>query len=204
MKLLVLGASGFSNEVVDIAVALGHEIVGFVGRPGENGTHALTGRPIRDTHEGFEFDAFVTGIGATSIRKREYERLIEVAPFATLVHPSAIISPSATLGDGCLVAQNVVVNALARVGRHSILNVSCCVAHDCVVGDHVHVAPAVQMAGGSSVGSGTFCGTSTVILPLIAVGEWCVCGAGSVVNRAVPDGTTVVGVPAKAIGTTRS
>jgi len=204
MRLLVLGASGFSNEVVDIARAAGHEIVGFVGLPSEHGTHALTGLRISDTHEDFEFDAFVSGIGATDVRRREYERLRGIAPFATIVHPSAIVSPSATLGDGCILAQNVIVNALAMVGNDTILNVSCCVAHDCVVGEHVHIAPAVQMGGGSSVGTGTFCGTSSVVLPLVSVGAWCVCGAGSVVNKPVPDGTTVVGVPAKALGKARS
>ena len=196
MKFVVLGASGFSYEVTDLIHELGHEIVAFLGKSGETGVHDLTSCPITDSLDGLAFDAFVIAIGHTSVRKSEFERLRRIAPFATLIHPSACLSPHATIGEGCLLMQNVVVNAKAVVGANTVLNVGCCIAHDCVVGEHVHIAPGVQMGGGSSVGEGTFCGTSTVILPHVAVGAWAVCGAGAVVNKPVRDDAIVAGVPA--------
>jgi acetyltransferase-like isoleucine patch superfamily enzyme len=55
------------------------------------------------------------------------------------------------------------------------------------------------MGGGSSVGEGVFCGTSSVVLPNTAVGAWSVCGAGAVVTSEVPERSLAVGIPAKVV-----
>jgi acetyltransferase-like isoleucine patch superfamily enzyme len=49
------------------------------------------------------------------------------------------------------------------------------------------------------VGPGAFIGVHCVILPGVTVGARAIVGAGSVVTEDVPDGATVVGVPAKPI-----
>ena len=79
-----------------------------------------------------------------------------------------------------------------------LLNVGCCVAHDCMVGDHAHLAPSVMLGGGVvTFGAGVFCGTAAVVLPDRRVGDWAVCGAGAVITRDVPDGALALGVPAR-------
>lgn len=198
MRLAIVGAGGFSSEVVDLAVACGHEVVGFVD-DSVRGEHSLSKLPIVGSWSDLAIEAAVIAIGDTASRASMFERMEGVIEVITLVHPSACVSASATLGRGTLVMQNVVVNAEACVGENVILNVGCCVAHNCVVGDHCHVAPAVQLAGGSSVGSRTFCGTSSVVLPGISVGDRCSLGAGAVVTKDVPDHATVVGVPARPV-----
>ena len=45
-------------------------------------------------------------------------------------------------------------------------------------------------------------GARSTILPGVTIGSHCVVGAGSLVNKDVPDGTVVAGVPAKFICTT--
>lgn len=196
MRLVILGAGGFSREVYDLATACGHAVVGFVDDVAE-GLHEPTGLTIARDPDHFEADGAAVAVGDTVTRAEFFKRFGPRLEFATLIHPSACISPSATVGPGCLVMQNVVVNAQALVGADVILNVGCCIAHDCVVGSHSHIAPAVQMAGGSSVGELTFCGTAAVVLPGVHVGTRCVLGAGTVVTRHVADGQTVVGVPAR-------
>ena len=56
--------------------------------------------------------------------------------------------------------------------------------------------------GKISVGSRTFIGCNSTILPGVKIGERCVIGAGSVVTKDVPDGTVVAGVPARVVMTT--
>lgn len=56
--------------------------------------------------------------------------------------------------------------------------------------------------GRIKVGSNSFIGAHTIIMPGVTIGERCVIGAGSIVTKDIPDGMVVCGVPARAIKTT--
>lgn len=197
VRLIVIGAGGFGREVVDLAVACSHEVVGFYDEDRERAGTTVRGMPVVCERDALAYDGFALAVGDTAARARLYVEFAAVSEAPVLVHPSACVSPSASLGAGTLVMQNVVVNADAAVGEACILNVGCCVAHDCRVGAACHLAPAVQMAGYSAVGERVFCGTASVILSGIEVGDGAVCGAGAVVTKPVAEGWVVVGVPAR-------
>jgi acetyltransferase EpsM len=61
----------------------------------------------------------------------------------------------------------------------------------------VHVSPGAQLGGNVYVGEGAHIGIGASIKPGVKIGKWSVVGAGAVVVNDVPDGVTVVGVPAK-------
>ena len=121
------------------------------------------------------------------------------AGFATLVHPRAWVAPRATLGAGCQVMAGALVNAHAQFGEHVILNLGSSVSHDCVLGSGVTLGPGARLAGGVTIGDATAVGMGALVLPGVAVGCNATIGAGAVVTRAVPDGATVVGNPARAL-----
>ena len=56
--------------------------------------------------------------------------------------------------------------------------------------------------GRIKVGSHTFIGAHSIIMPGVTIGERCVIGAGSVVTKDIPDGVVACGVPAKIIKST--
>lgn len=56
--------------------------------------------------------------------------------------------------------------------------------------------------GKIEVGEYSFVGARTTILPGVTIGNHCVIGAGSLVNKDIPSGTVYAGVPAKYICTT--
>ena len=56
--------------------------------------------------------------------------------------------------------------------------------------------------GRISVGDDTFIGLGSLILPGTTIGKNCIIGAGSVVRGMVPDGSVVMGNPAKVVMTT--
>jgi sugar O-acyltransferase (sialic acid O-acetyltransferase NeuD family) len=198
VRFVVIGAGGYSKEVADLVAACGHQVVGFVDES-YTGVHQSTGLPVVGSLEELAFEAAVIAIGDRRSRARWYEQLRSLVPTPTLVHPTAVVSPTAVLGEGVQIMQFAVVNAQASIGDDSIINVAACVAHDCVVGPHSHVAPAVQMGGCSSIGEGCLVGTSATILPAIRMGAGCVIGAGAVVISDVAAGTTAVGVPARPV-----
>jgi len=71
------------------------------------------------------------------------------------------------------------------------------VDHDCRIGDFVHLAPGVRLAGEVTVGEGALIGIGASVLPGVCIGAWDVVGAGAVVTEDVAPGVTVVGVPAR-------
>jgi len=204
LPVLLLGAGGFAEEVADlVSDCPGFEVAGFVeSRDRSRCEQPLAGRPV---HWIDEIGAFAgthlacCALGTTD--RAEFTRQVEEAglAFATIVHPSAHVSRTAVLDAGVLVGAAVVVGAYAHVGNHTILNRGVLVGHHVEIGSHVSVMPGANIAGFAVVGDQAYVGMGALVLNNRRVGAQAVIGAGSVVTKDVSTGTTVVGVPARAM-----
>lgn len=197
MRILIMGAGGFAREVADLCADLGHEVAAMYAEEPESSE--VNGIPVVTELDAVSFDSAVIAVGDSTVRKRWWEMLDSAARCEPLIHPSAYVSPSATLGNGTTVMQNAVVTANAVIGGNSLLNVGCYVAHDCTIGAHTHVAGGVNLGGYASVGEGCLLGTGAILLPSASVGDWVTCGAGAVILDNVPSRDTVAGIPARSI-----
>ena len=83
------------------------------------------------------------------------------------------------------------------IGVNCIINTAANVDHDCILADHIHICPGVNLAGGIKIGSNTMVGIGASIIPELQIGCNVVVGAGSTVIADIPDNTVVVGVPAR-------
>jgi len=72
------------------------------------------------------------------------------------------------------------------------------------VGDWCTLSDHVDITGKVSLGDAVFAGTHACVLPGLRVGDRAVVGAGAVVTRNVPSGSTMFGVPAKLVRTKAS
>jgi len=141
--------------------------------------------------------AFVA-LGSSHVRSAVTDRCLAAGlDLVTIIAPSAQVGVTASVGAGSIVLHKAVVGANARVGRGSIINTGATVDHDCVIGEFVHIAPGANLAGTVTVGDGAMVGIGATIVPGIRIGAGATVGAGAVVVRDVPDGCTVVGVPAQ-------
>lgn len=148
-----------------------------------------------------ERPALVLGFGgAPAGRTRAVSAYGADATWAAVVHETAWVSPSATIGRGAVVLAGAVVNAGARIGDHAIVNSRAVVEHDVTVGLGSHIGPGAVIGGGTTVGRETVVGLGAAIRDHIAIGDRVVVGMGAVVVADVSDDTTVLGIPARARG----
>lgn len=97
----------------------------------------------------------------------------------TIIHPAAVVSPTAVLGSGTFLAAGAVVNADAKIGEGVIINTAASVDHDCTIEPYAHVAPGARLCGGIFVGARSLIGTGAVLIPGVSVGADAVVGAGA-------------------------
>ena len=155
---------------------------------------------------GLELDPELTlpedehGLICIGNNKRRSELIRQLLPMlGTAIHPSALISPSATIGAGTMIFHGSKVQAQTRIGRAVIVNTGGSIDHDCVIGDYAHIAPNVTLCGYVNVGEGANIGAASVVIPGVKIGKWATLGAGSVVVNDIPEYSVAVGCPARVI-----
>ena len=203
-QLAILGASGHGKVVAEAALASGWAGVDFYDDAWPDkrriGKWVVSGDTAALLKALSRFDGVVVAIGGNAIRMDKIALLQKAGGrLATIVHPAAMISPSALLGEGTVVMAGVVVNADTTVGVGAILNTSCSVDHDCVLGDGVHVSPGAHLAGDVRVGELSWVGIGASVRQGMTIGRAALVGAGAVVVDNIANDLTVVGVPAKRI-----
>ena len=186
--MVLYGASGHCRVVIDIVEALGLPIDYIVDDNPE--LNELLGYEVR-RNMGKYGDAIVT-IGQNWTRKRVVGQ-IEVERYMTAIHPTAIMSPHAIVGEGTVVMQGAIIQSSARIGAHCIVNTGASVGHDVKLGDFVHIASHATVTGGVEIGEGTWIGAGSVIRQGVHIGAWTMIGAGSVVVDDIPDGVVAFG-----------
>ncbi len=180
-KMYLYGASGHAKVIMDILSANGKKVTALVDDNEE--LRELQGVPVIHSADGCS--PFIISIGNNKIRKMIAERL--QSNFVTTVHPSAVVSASARLGEGTVVMHGAIIQADARIGKHCIINTSATIDHECVIGDYAHISPNVSLCGNVRVGVGTQIGVGSVVVPGVRIGKWSLVCAGSVVTHDIPD-----------------
>lgn len=188
-KIYIYGASGHGIVLADIAETCGYKEIVFVDDNGD-----ITFDMIKNDTD----IPIVIAVGKNSIREKLYKKAKESGfAIATLAHSSAIISPSAIIGDGVVVMPNVVVNAKAHIGDGAILNTACVIEHECKIGDFAHISPNVALAGNVTVGSLTHIGIGSSAKQGVVVGKNSIIGAGSVIVADIENDKIAYGNPCK-------
>ena len=80
--------------------------------------------------------------------------------FPNIIHKSAIISETATLGYGNIILPNVVINANANIDNFCIINTSSIVEHDTNINSYTSISPNAVVCGNCKIGEGVFVGAN--------------------------------------------
>lgn len=202
--IVMVGAGGHAKVCIELLQAMGQRVAYCIGAPDSSGT--CLGVPVLpgDEHlarlreQGYA-RAFIA-IGSNRLRARLGAAARTLGfELVSAVSPRAVVSPSARIGAGVAVMAGAVINADATIGELSIINTGATVDHDCRLGAAVHIAPQCALAGNVSVGDTSFLGVGSRVIPDLRIGAQVMVGAGAVVIADIADGSTVVGVPARAL-----
>ena len=137
-RLLILGAGGFGQMAKETALELGYEQAVFLddAAVGED----VIGRCCDYILHHEEYPVAVAAFGNNKTRLYWTDKLLEAGyQVPAMVHPSAVVSPSAVLESGCFVMQRAVVNTHTRIERAALINSGAVVDHDSVVCAGAHV-----------------------------------------------------------------
>jgi len=205
-QVVIYGAGGNGREVAETVLAAREagadwEPLGFLDDASEKHGAQVLGLPILGAAEWIadhQQVQVVMGNGHPRHRQSAAERIENLGgTWATVVHPGAFVSPSASIGEGCVIFAGAVVSGNSHLGRLVQVNFNAVVHHDDQVGDLATLMGNVALGGNVRLGEGTFVGMGAQVRQGISIGEWTLVGCGASVVRDLPAYCVAAGVPAR-------
>src|SRR5579862_3712967 len=180
-ELVIIGAGEFGREVytwASQAIARGApwSMKGFL----DDRPDALDGYPrypaILGPIAGYEpqkDDAFLCAIAAPRAKKACFDQMVgKGAEFATLIHPTAVVGPSVSIGAGSLICPFTQLSCDIVLGRLVTFGTFSNTAHDTRIGDFAQISGSCEINGRAVVEEGAFLGSHATILPRARVGAY--------------------------------
>lgn len=106
------------------------------------------------------------------------------------------------IGTNCFIARTAWPTEpyLIEIGDHVAISAGCqFITHDAAIWLFRDEHPDMDVFGDIKIGNNTYFGTNCTVLPNSRIGSDCVIGSGSVVRGTIPDGSVVLGNPAKVV-----
>ena len=215
MKAVILGAgiAGrlYLDTLSDCPESGTVEIVGFIDDNPELQGRQVSGIPVLGTYtqlpeliERHNIEGIFVAYSDHLMRLREERfnqcRELGLKPI-NIIHPSAVISPSVSIGEGVLIGKGVMIDLKVKIGDNCSIHRGSTIGEYSVLEENVWFAGGVNLAAFVTVGKNTMFGTGANTIARCHIGRDAIVGAGAVVINDVPDGVTVVGVPARIIKT---
>lgn len=208
-NIAIFGAGGFGREVKMLIdqINLNNKqwnFIGYFDDGAQKNTLINNDKVIGNTNDinAYPDELFlVFAIGNPSVKRKIISNIQNPKiQYPTLIHPNVQIGQdNVTIGIGCIICAGNIITIDVKLGNHIILNLSCTVGHDTVIGDFASFMPGVNISGEVNIKEGVYVGTGAKIINQLEIGENTIIGAGAVVSKSLPDNCTAVGIPAKPI-----
>jgi sugar O-acyltransferase (sialic acid O-acetyltransferase NeuD family) len=204
-RIIIVGAGGFGREVLqwarDAWPEYASRIAGFLSAERDrlichDGSLEIIGDP--ESYEPQTSDALLLAIGIPIVRRQVAESLMSRgAKFLTLVHPTAIVAPTAAIGEGAIICPYAIVSDSARVGAFVLMNYHSSLGHDASAGDHAVLSPYATLGGNAHIGDDVFMGLHASVGPGKRIGARSKVSANSCALSDAPTESIIYGAPGR-------
>lgn len=202
--IYIIGAGTYGEVMCELAQTIGYNVKAFYDEDEEKVNKVIMGiRVIGKFSEANEDEIqgkkFIVAIGNNSVR---YDLMTKINDLAgetpTLIHPLAVISPSAEIGEGVYIHANAYIWTSVKIANFCIISPNVVIAHHsviekaCLVSTLSAVGASIKIAEKCFIGMG-----STIMTGVSEIGSNTIIGAGAVVVKNVESDSVYAGVPAK-------
>lgn len=202
-KIIIIGAGGHAAELRDYISYINKtqlekplEVMGFLDDDEKNHHHYEFKEPFLGSikeHKVRKDVSYLMGIANLDYRKPIIEKFKkEGGKFIGLIHPTALISRSAKIGEGVVISHNASVGPKVKIGNFNMLNSRCTIGHDTVMGDYNFISPQVAISGNTTIGNENLIGTNSCSIPGMSIGNKNKIAAGMVIYKPVGNNETVM------------
>lgn len=213
-KVIVVGSGGHAKVVIDIVNSMaGMQIAGVTSMDLPPGSvfcgYKVLGNDsvLPQLYQEGKFDELAIGVGGykdNELRTKIYGNLKSAGfKIANVIHPTAYISKTVMLGEGCVIFPGVLLNTEVKIGNNSIVATGASIDHETVIGNNVLVSAGVTIGAYAKIEDNALIALGVKIISGITIGEKTLIGAGSVVVKNIESNSVAIGVPAKVIRTNK-
>lgn len=198
-KVLLIGGGGHARSLIE---AVGSDIFeGYVANEPSQlpipylGNDATAAEAYNPNSHSIHLAVGINNGCSLTLRRKILELFSQFGG-KTIIAPSAIVTPSSTLGQGCCIMHRAVINR-SSLGEHCVVNTGAIIEHDCTIGNNVFIAPGAILCGEVSVGNDVFIGAGAVVRNCASIASSVSIAMGAVVTSSISEPGIYAGNPAK-------
>lgn len=113
----------------------------------------------------------VIAIQDGSVRKRIVENHLEFDCWETIIHPTAVISSTTSVGKGSVFFPQVTVSVDSKLGSFGLYYIHSIICNDCVVGDFVSIMSGASISEHAEIGDECFIAAGACVYPHKKIGK---------------------------------
>ena len=199
-KLVIFPFNGNGLEALDCIDPEKFDFIGFIDDdPGKRSNEfQIYSRDILQKYSDLKILA-VPGGPESFIKRKEIIASLKIDEdsFVSIVHPSASIGRTVSLGRNCLIMAGVVLTSNCIIENHVCILPNSIIHHDSKIGEYTLIGSKVVVAGGTTIGGNCYLGSGSNIKNGLLVGERSLVGMGSNILKDVEADSKMVGNPAR-------
>ncbi|AUC80642.1 DapH/DapD/GlmU-related protein [Lacinutrix sp. Bg11-31] len=205
-EIYLIGVGNYTEVIIELAIDCGYTVNGLYHYNNERiGEEVLGIAIIGCTEDLFKTDIkgkqFALTMGENKLRSEMASKIKSLGGFTpNLIHPTALISKSATIGYGCFIHFNAVIWTKSILGNDCVVSPNAMIAHHSEIADACSVASFSVIGAYCKVGKRVLFGVNSIVLPkALIIGDDCIVGAKANVTKSYPNNCLLVGNPARKI-----